>query len=123
MPERPSADEDLPLIRPAIEEARRVALDRVSELERWIHKARDHATTSTLYELRRISKSSRKWRASPLNRSFVSFESLACCAMLDTGLRTSGRTRSANSGSETETNRRVQRAFWTAPCVLLVSRV
>ena len=51
MPERPSADEDLPLIRPAIEEARRVALDRVSELERWIHKARDHATTSTLYEL------------------------------------------------------------------------
>jgi predicted deacylase len=51
MSRRPEGDEGAPLIRPAPEEARRVALDRLVELERWIDKARTHAVTSTLYEL------------------------------------------------------------------------
>ena len=36
-----------------VEEARRIAMDRLVELTRWIEKAREHASlpSSTLYEL------------------------------------------------------------------------
>jgi hypothetical protein len=56
MPERRGGDEvgipqDIEEFRPDIEEARRVALDRLIELERWVGKARLHVTSASLYEL------------------------------------------------------------------------
>ena len=56
MPEPRVGDEvgirqDIEEVRPDIEEARRVALDRLIELERWVGKARLHVTSASLYEL------------------------------------------------------------------------
>lgn len=36
---------------PLMEEARRVAVDRLIELERWVGKARIHVTDASLYEV------------------------------------------------------------------------
>jgi hypothetical protein len=58
MPERGGGVEEEAARRPDIEgahsdieEARRVALDRLIELERWVGKARLHVTSASLYEL------------------------------------------------------------------------
>jgi hypothetical protein len=58
MPKRGVGDEEASAVRldveethRDIEEARRVAIDRLIELERWIGKARLHVTNVSLYEL------------------------------------------------------------------------
>ncbi len=51
MPERRVTDEEAIELGLDIEEARRVALDRLIELERWVGKARLHVTGASLYEL------------------------------------------------------------------------
>lgn len=51
MPGRPEGDQEVPNVHPGVEEARRVAIDRLEELGRWVAKAKDHARRSSLYEL------------------------------------------------------------------------
>ena len=51
MPRQPEGRKEVPSISQGVEEARKVAIERLEELARWVDKARDHARSSSLYEL------------------------------------------------------------------------
>ncbi len=51
MSRQPEGRKEVPSVRQDVEEARKVAIDRLEELARWVDKARDHARSSSLYEL------------------------------------------------------------------------